>query len=100
MQNDSYVDWAITTPLLILNLCLLSGTPCTDTIGLIIADITMILSGAFAALTEHHGWVYKDTRNAYTMMMSFSSRWVWFTFATLLLFYIFGKLLWDGRRCK
>lgn len=45
-----YIDWAFTTPLLILDLTLLSGTPVIESVGLIIADIFMIGTGLVGAL--------------------------------------------------
>ncbi|CAM1508613.1 Fc.00g054610.m01.CDS01 [Cosmosporella sp. VM-42] len=56
-----YVDWSITTPLLILDLCLLAGVDGAHTLMAIVADLIMILSGLFAALGREHtaqkwGW--------------------------------------------
>ncbi|KAL0262470.1 Small subunit processome complex component [Diplodia seriata] len=44
-----YVDWALTTPLLLLDLCLLAGVDGAHTLMAIIADEIMILTGLFAA---------------------------------------------------
>ena len=44
-----YVDWSLTTPLLLLDLCLVAGlNGCHITIA-IVADLVMILTGLFAA---------------------------------------------------
>lgn len=56
-----YVDWSITTPLLLLDLCLLAGVDGAHTLMAIVADIVMILSGLFAAYGGEHsaqkwGW--------------------------------------------
>ncbi|KAK4183035.1 putative opsin [Podospora australis] len=55
-----YVDWAITTPLLLLDLCLLAGVDGAHTLMAIVADIIMALSGLFAAYgttaTQRWGW--------------------------------------------
>lgn len=51
-----YIDWAITTPLLLLDLCLLAGIDGAHTIMAISADIVMVLTGLFAAYgTEESG---------------------------------------------
>lgn len=55
-----YVDWAITTPLLLLDLCLLAGVDGAHTLMAIVADVIMVLSGMFAAFgttgTQRWGW--------------------------------------------
>jgi len=44
-----YVDWAFTTPLLLLDLCLLAGMNGGQILMTVVADIIMILTGLFAA---------------------------------------------------
>lgn len=44
-----YVDWAITTPLLLTDLCLLAGISGGHMLMAIVADVVMILTGLFAA---------------------------------------------------
>ncbi|KAF1974272.1 putative opsin [Bimuria novae-zelandiae CBS 107.79] len=44
-----YVDWALTTPLLLLDLSLLAGLNGAHTLMAIVADVIMILTGLFAA---------------------------------------------------
>lgn len=56
-----YVDWAITTPLLLLDLCLLAGVDGGHTLMAIVADEIMVLTGLFAAFGNDHtaqkwGW--------------------------------------------
>ncbi|KAK3944413.1 hypothetical protein QBC46DRAFT_374269 [Diplogelasinospora grovesii] len=56
-----YVDWSITTPLLLLDLCLLAGIDGAHTLMAIAADVIMILSGMFAAFgaegtAQRWGW--------------------------------------------
>lgn len=48
-----YVDWAFTTPLLLLDLSLLAGLSGANILVAIVADILMILTGLFAALTSN-----------------------------------------------
>lgn len=56
-----YVDWSLTTPLLLLDLSLLAGLNGAHILMAIIADIIMILTGLFAALgsektAQKWGW--------------------------------------------
>lgn len=50
-----YADWAITTPLLLLDLCLLAGIDGAATTVAIVADLVMVLTGMFAALAAREG---------------------------------------------
>lgn len=50
-----YVDWAITTPLLLLDLGLLAGMSGGHIIMAIVADLIMILTGLFSAFPESKG---------------------------------------------
>ncbi|KAF2476563.1 family A G protein-coupled receptor-like protein [Lindgomyces ingoldianus] len=45
-----YVDWSLTTPLLLLDLSLLAGLSGAHILMAVVADIIMILTGLFAAL--------------------------------------------------
>jgi bacteriorhodopsin len=47
-----YVDWTITTPLLLADLCLLAGVSGANMLVAIVADIIMCLTGLFAALSQ------------------------------------------------
>lgn len=58
-----YVDWCITTPLLLLDLCLVAGLNGGHITMAIVADLVMILTGLFAAFaaddampTKKWGW--------------------------------------------
>lgn len=55
-----YVDWSVTTPLLLLDLCFLCGLSGANILVAIVADIIMILTGLFAAFTLEEGpkWGY------------------------------------------
>jgi len=44
-----YVDWALTSPLVLLNLSLLAGLDGAHTLMAIVADVIMVLGGVFAA---------------------------------------------------
>ena len=55
-----YVDWSVTTPLLLLDLAFLAGLSGANILVAIVADLVMILTGLFAALTEDESvsWGY------------------------------------------
>ncbi|MCJ1306454.1 hypothetical protein MMC25_000096 [Agyrium rufum] len=55
-----YVDWSVTTPLLLLDLSILAGLSGANILVAIVADLIMILTGLFAALTEDEAtsWGY------------------------------------------
>jgi bacteriorhodopsin len=50
-----YVDWSVTTPLLLLDLSFLAGLNGANMIVAIVADIIMILTGLFAAFGSEGG---------------------------------------------
>ena len=75
-----YIDWFITTPLLLLDLLLTAGLP-WQTIGItILADEVMIVCGPVGALV----------RSSY--------KWGFYTFAMAAFFFVVWSLLWEGRR--
>jgi bacteriorhodopsin len=47
-----YIDWAITTPLLLLDLALLAGMPTIQIVTILFADLVMVLMGLFAGLQD------------------------------------------------
>jgi Bacteriorhodopsin-like protein len=49
-KRVSAADWAITTPLLLLDILLMSGLAIGDTLWIVFADIAMIVTGLFGAL--------------------------------------------------
>lgn len=52
-----YVDWFITTPLLLLDILLLTGCPIATTLWILFADEVMILAGLFGAvLSSRYKW--------------------------------------------
>lgn len=55
-----YVDWAITTPLLLLDLSFLAGLNGADITVAIVADVVMVLTGLFGAFGNSAGqkWGY------------------------------------------
>ncbi|KAK7753064.1 hypothetical protein SLS62_005014 [Diatrype stigma] len=75
-----YIDWAITTPLLLLDLLLTAGVPTHTILVTLLADEIMVVTGLVGALT----------RTSY--------KWGYWTFGMVALFFIAYELLWDARR--
>ncbi|KAF2140863.1 uncharacterized protein K452DRAFT_319172 [Aplosporella prunicola CBS 121167] len=76
-----YVDWSLTTPLLILDLCLLAGIDGAHTLMAIAADLIMILTGLFAAF-GHEGTPQK---------------WGWYAIACISYLFVIWHLALHGR---
>lgn len=74
-----YIDWAITTPLLLLDLLLTAGLPTSTILATIFADEVMIVTGLIGALTQT------------------SYKWGYWTFGMVALFYIAYNLIIVGR---
>jgi len=55
-----YIDWTLTTPLLLLDLSFLAGLSGADILVAIVADVIMVLTGLFAAFGHEGGqkWGY------------------------------------------
>jgi bacteriorhodopsin len=55
-----YIDWLLTSPLILLNLSVLSGLSGANIFSAVVADLIMIVSAWFAALShtklEKWGW--------------------------------------------
>lgn len=75
-----YIDWFVTTPLLLLDLLLTAGVPWPTIMITILADEIMIVTGLVGALT------------------SSTYKWGFWTFGTAALFFIAYELAIDGRR--
>lgn len=74
-----YIDWVITTPLLLLDLLLTAGLPTPTILITIFADEVMIVCGLIGALT----------RTSY--------KWGFWTFGMIAFFYVIYNLLGTGR---
>jgi bacteriorhodopsin len=74
-----YIDWLFTTPLLLLDVLLLSGIAIGDLIWIVVADILMILTGLISALVTE-------------------GQWVWFTIGCVAMLAVFYGLLGPGRQ--
>lgn len=75
-----YIDWFITTPLLIMDILLTGGVPWPTIVWTIFLDWVMIICGLVGALVKSR---YK---------------WAYWTFGTVAMFYIFFNIGFDGRK--
>ncbi|KAI0109235.1 FDD123 protein [Nemania sp. FL0031] len=75
-----YIDWAITTPLLLLELLLTAGLPTPTILITLLADVFMIVCGLIGALTQT------------------GFKWGFFAFGMAALLFIAYELLFDARR--
>jgi bacteriorhodopsin len=76
-----YVDWSLTTPLLLLDLSLLAGLSGANILVAIVADVIMVLSGLFAAYGQD-----KDSR-----------KWGWYAWGCIAYIVIIYQLAVGGR---
>ncbi|KAG9894395.1 family A G protein-coupled receptor-like protein, partial [Aureobasidium melanogenum] len=74
-----YIDWFITTPLLLLDILLTAGLPWPTIIWTVFLDWIMIVTGLVGALVKSR---YK---------------WGFFSFGCAAMFYIFYNVAWEGR---
>ncbi|KAF2820030.1 family A G protein-coupled receptor-like protein [Ophiobolus disseminans] len=74
-----YIDWFITTPLLLLDLLLTAGMPWPTISWVILVDWIMIITGLIGALVTS------------------SYKWGYFAFGCLALVYIVYQLVWEAR---
>ena len=75
-----YVDWSVTTPLLLLDLSLLAGLAGANILVAIVADVIMILTGLFAAFTVEEG-----------------PKWGWYAWACIAYLVVIYQLAVNGR---
>jgi len=75
-----YIDWVITTPLLLLDLLLTAGLPWPTILITILVDEVMIITGLVGALVKS------------------SYKWGYFAFGCAALCYIVYVLVWEARR--
>lgn len=76
-----YIDWFLTTPLLLLDLGLLAGMSGAHILMAIIADMIMILSGLFAAFGQERT----------------GQKWGWYAVACIAYLLIIWHLALNGR---
>lgn len=77
-----YVDWSITTPLLLLDLCLLAGIDGAHTLMAIVADLIMIFGGLFAAFGKEHT----------------AQKWGWYAIACIAYLFVIWHVALHGSR--
>ncbi|KAI1816366.1 hypothetical protein GGS20DRAFT_583603 [Poronia punctata] len=75
-----YVDWALTTPLLLVDLALLAGLNGASILVLVLSDLIMVLTGMFAAFSHDEG-----------------QGWGWYAFACIAFLNIIYQLGYKGR---
>jgi len=76
-----YVDWSLTTPLLLLDLAFLAGMDGASILVAIVADVIMVLTGLFAAYGANDG-----------------QKWGWYAMACVAYLVIVYQLAVSGRR--
>jgi len=76
-----YVDWSVTTPLLLLDLALLAGLSGANILVAIVADIIMILTGLFGAFGQSNE----------------SAKWGWYAFGCIAYIVVVYQLAIGGR---
>jgi len=76
-----YIDWALTTPLLLLDLSFLAGLNGANILVTVGADLVMVLTGLFAAYGVSEG-----------------QKWGWYTMACLAYLVVVYQLVIPGRR--
>ncbi|KAI4247101.1 MAG: hypothetical protein LQ352_006224 [Teloschistes flavicans] len=75
-----YVDWSVTTPLLLLDLCFLAGLSGASILVAVVADLIMILTGLFAAF-----------------QVDDASKWGWYAMACIAYLVVVYQLAINGR---
>ena len=75
-----YIDWSVTTPLLLLDLALLAGLSGANILVAIVADVIMILTGLFAAFEVREG-----------------PKWGWYAMACIAYLVVVYQLAVNGR---
>jgi len=75
-----YVDWSVTTPLLLLDLTFLAGLNGANILVAVVADLIMVLTGLFAAFGSNE-----------------TAKWGYYTFGCLAYLVIIYQLAYHGR---
>ena len=75
-----YVDWTLTTPLLLLDLAFLAGLSGANILVAVVADVIMVLTGLFAAITVDE-----------------SPKWGWYAMGCIAYLVVVYQLAINGR---
>lgn len=75
-----YVDWSITTPLLLIDLALLAGLNGASILVAVVADVIMILTGLFAGFGGNDG-----------------QKWGWYTISCIAFLTIIYQIMFQAR---
>ncbi|KAH9900151.1 hypothetical protein F4778DRAFT_159187 [Xylariomycetidae sp. FL2044] len=75
-----YIDWALTTPLLLVDLCLLAGLNGASILVTVVSAVIMVLTGLFASLSKKN-----------------DQAWGWYAFGCLAYLNIIYQLGYKGR---
>ncbi|KPI45543.1 Opsin-1 [Cyphellophora attinorum] len=75
-----YVDWSVTTPLLLMDLALMAGLSGANILVAIVADVIMVLTGLFAAYGKGDG-----------------QKWGWYAWACIAYLVVVYQLAVNGR---
>ena len=75
-----YVDWSVTTPLLLLDLALFAGLNGASILVAVVADVIMILTGLFAAFGDEQ------------------QKWGWYAIACIAYLVVVYQLAFNGRQ--
>ena len=76
-----YVDWSVTTPLLLMDLALMAGLSGANILVAIVADLIMILTGLFAAFGGDND----------------GQKWGWYGWACVAYLVVVYQLAFNGR---
>jgi len=74
-----YIDWLLTTPLLLVDLSLLAGLNGASIFSIVVADIVMVLGGLFAAFSWNH-----------------KAKWGWYAIAIIAFIWVLYSLFVTG----
>jgi len=88
-----YVDWLLTTPLLLVDLGLLAGLNGANLFSIVVADIIMILGGLFAALNPT---TPRTDESLGFRAPAHGAKWGWYTIACIAFLWIIYSLLVTG----
>ncbi|RMZ77108.1 hypothetical protein DV737_g4529, partial [Chaetothyriales sp. CBS 132003] len=75
-----YIDWSLTTPLIVVDLALLAGLSGANLVVAIVADLIFVLSGLFYAFADNKG-----------------QKWGWYAWSAIAFLVVVYQLAFNGR---